>query len=42
MLPYFLFNFIAGFGEPRIAWAENLANEFMRQAYLYVMRNYPG
>ncbi len=35
MLPYFLFNFIAGLGEQRIDWAENLANEFMRQGYLY-------
>ncbi len=35
MLPYFLFNFIAGLGEQRIEWAQNLADEFMRQGYLY-------
>jgi preprotein translocase subunit SecY len=36
MLPYFLFNFIAGLGsEGRVGWADTLANEFMRQGYIY-------
>jgi preprotein translocase subunit SecY len=37
MLPYFIFDAIANWGENRWSWANHLRDDFTRQAYLYNM-----